>query len=72
VADVLIEISQNLLVMLFVVDEQIEHISDEDGSNSKTIINMLLVFDLSMQQFSAQFSLCLKREKLSEVCVLSM
>lgn len=58
--------------MLFVVEEQIEKVSDDEWSNSKTIINILLVFDLSIQQSSAQFSQCLKREKVSEVCVLSM
>jgi len=61
VADVLIEISQNLPVMLFVVGEHIEHVSDEEWSNSKTIIDILLVFYLSTHQSSAQVSTCLKR-----------
>jgi hypothetical protein len=30
VADIFIEISQNLLVMLFVVEEQIEQVSNEE------------------------------------------
>jgi len=33
VADVLIEILQNLLVMPFVVEEQVEQVSDDECSN---------------------------------------